>query len=181
MSRMRRPEFRVVRADDYAREHGWIESAVIHRIRAGIYEGHEEDGTWYVYRGHDGRAAEVADRESTGFDPSTLPLRPPPRPGWAREEFPLRWVPWVQAGFLVLLIVPFVEGVPLTLAPAGLCAFGIFTVLVYEAARTGTVRTRIMDATVTRRPKTYWTFVLMYGLLSLLGAGAVVASVVQAV
>jgi hypothetical protein len=37
-------------AADFAAEHGMPETAVVHRIKAGIYDGIEEDGTWYVLR-----------------------------------------------------------------------------------------------------------------------------------
>ena len=39
-----------VPASEFAHRYGWPESAVVSRIRAGIYDGFEEHGTWYVLR-----------------------------------------------------------------------------------------------------------------------------------
>jgi len=95
-------EIERIDAADFARQRGLKESAVIHRIRTGIYPGAHENGVWYVFRGPARfRATEV----------STLPPeRPPvqaPETGlpWATVEGPFPWVLWVIIGGLTLTVL----------------------------------------------------------------------------
>ena len=63
-----------VPADEFARHYGWPTSAVVNRIRTGIYDGVCEDGKWYVV----GRSLPVELPEALPPKPSRLSASPSP-------------------------------------------------------------------------------------------------------
>lgn len=73
-------------------------SAVVHRIRAGIYDGICEDGQWYVLRG----ATPDAARTPPGWDTPQLPRARLP---WRTVPGPFRWVTWANRCGLLLGVV----------------------------------------------------------------------------
>ena len=126
--------FQKIPADEFAQRHGWRTSAVVHRIRAGIYDGVREDGTWYVLRD----APPDLERAPAGHNYTPPPPRDLP---WPTVQFPILWTGWAWWVGFGLMMLPLVLGrieewsvwfgVGLIIAAAS---------VLYEAVRTGVIR-----------------------------------------
>ncbi|GAB5518143.1 MAG: hypothetical protein RhofKO_03940 [Rhodothermales bacterium] len=83
-------------ASQYAARYGWQEDAVIHRIRSGIYDGVEEDGTWYILLNystdieppsrHDAQSHRLLPLRYKPGSEYTSPVLP-----WRTIDGPLKW------------------------------------------------------------------------------------------
>lgn len=154
-----------VSADEFARRHGLPESAVVHRIRAGIYDGVYEDETWYVLP----NASPASVRTPAGFG-----YTPPPPRGlpWATVPFPIRWTRTALRIGLAILVVSIVSGQIEEWGPL----FGIGVILVtgaplYEGLRTGTIRAHHVGPVDYReRPGTFVLNAVVFVLYPALGA-----------
>lgn len=144
-----------IAAADFARQRGLKESAVVHRIRAGIYPGTHEDGVWYVFRGPARAGAAVVST----LPPERPPVQiPEPELPWTTVEGPFPWVLWVVIGGLVLTVLS-AFAIPVNAGLAGISIGTLMTVMfasmVYEGVRTGTVRGRVFDYEYKKRPFGY--------------------------
>ena len=163
------PTFDKVSADEFARRHGWRKSAVVQRIKAGIYDGVKEHGTWYVLRD--------APKEVRRFEPDFE--HDPPSLPWPTVLFPLSWTGtafWV--GF-ALMILPLVVGQVDEL----FWLFGIGIIIatatqLYEGLVTGTIRAQYTGPmTYSRRPIGFTIHALCYLGYTLIGVFILVHSV----
>lgn len=177
---MRSPRPRYVLARDYARRHGWRESAVIHRIQAGIYDGEQVDGEWYVLRGS------VSTAAARGSDSDTV-RRPRRRLPWYTVPGPLAWVGWTAGGCMAAALGSFfgILGLDLTDHPASLpwIAFLMvlfFLVLTVEAVQTGVVRSRSGLRSYAEMPVRFVFHLVLYGLLTLASAAFFLRMIVLA-
>lgn len=84
--------YQKVSADEFARRHGWPTSAVISRIRRGIYDGVREGQTWYVLRSvpPDEDSSVVADAER--YQPGSELVFPERQLPWKTVTGPFAWV-----------------------------------------------------------------------------------------
>ena len=143
--------FQKVSADEFAQRHGWRMSAVVHRIRAGIYDGVKEGGTWYVLRD----APPDYERAPAGHDYTPPPPRDLP---WPTVPFPILWTGWVWRGGFGLMILPLLLGQIEEL----FVWFGVGLVVasasvLYEALRTGVIRAQYVGAVAYRHHPVQFT------------------------
>lgn len=152
-------------ADEFAQRHGWRTSAVVHRIRAGIYDGVKEGGTWYVLRD----APRSMERTPAGHEYAPPPPRALP---WSTVAFPILWTGWAVWVGLGLILLPFLLGRTedlFVLVAVGL-TFSASSVL-YEALRTGVIRAQYVGAVAYRyHPVQYTIHTTVYVVYVLLGA-----------
>ena len=94
-------------AAEFAASRGVPESAVVHRIKAGIYEGAEEGGVWYVVRpakaAPAAKVVESATAAAGGLDPLESETA-----SWTDREFRGLLGAWVLS-HAVLILVRFSE------------------------------------------------------------------------
>lgn len=169
-------ETKRISAADFARQRGLKESAVVHRIRKGVYSGTYEDGAWYVLRG----PAQAGAAEVSALPPERPPVQAPKAKAklpWATVEGPFPWVLWVVIGGLVLLVLSMLA-IPIDAGLAGVSAGVVLVVTfgstVYEAVRTGTARGRVFDYNYEERPIGYvfqMTFNVFMGAMGLFVIG----------
>lgn len=161
--------FDKISADEFARRHGWRKSAVVQRIKAGIYDSVKEHGTWYVLRD--------APREAERFEPE-FNHEAPSLP-WPTIPFPLGWAgPAFWIGFAIM-ILPLVVGQVDEL----FWLFGVGIIVatatqLYEGLVTGTIRAQYTGPmTYSRRPIGFTVHALCYLGYTLIGLFILVDSV----
>ena len=136
--------FQKIPADEFASRHGWPTSAVVHRIRAGIYEGVKEDGTWFVLR--DAPPEVGRTRAGLGYTPPPRPVLP-----WTTVPYPILWTGRASWVGLALVVAPLALG---RIEEWGIL-FGLGALLVsapplYEGLRTGVLRAHYVGPVVYR-------------------------------
>ena len=158
--------FQKIPADEFARRHGWRKSAVVHRIRAGIYDGVKEGGTWYVLRdappGHRGEV--VAQKTEPGFE-----FTPPELP-WATVPGPILWAPRLPLVAALAFIVPLLLGrVEDFFALIALAITVTGASLLYEGVRTGVMPNRGFYMAYSRNPIQYTVLGVSYLGFTIIG------------
>ena len=160
--------FEKVPAEEYARRHGWRKSAVVHRIRAGLYDGVKEGGTWYVFQ----NAPPRMERAEPGFDyvPPTLP--------WPTVPFPLGWVSaafWI--GFAAMILPLLVGRVEELFIVFGIGLMVVTAPRLYEGLTTGTIRAQYgPPMSYSRHPMGYGIHALCYLGYSVIGIAIIIHS-----
>ena len=140
------PERQKIPADEFARACGSREAEIVERIHAGIYDGVEEGGRWFVVP----RRPVPASPRKTG-----LP--------WKTVERTGPWFTVLLAVFFMGFSAMLVWGVPKSFAvpTIGFCSL-IFAALVYDALRRGKTLGDTGEATAERSPGTFWFRVTLY-------------------
>ena len=161
-------------ADEYARCYGWRTSAVIHRIRAGIYTGFREGKTWYVVpKVAESDTEVVQDGEhERSHSRSSLP--------WRTVSGPFHWVSWVVWIFVaVLAIVIYVEETESLFFVVGLGMFAFSSAALYEAFRTGTIRNGAFPVAFSEHPIMFFALAATYAMLAVMGVVVLVAELIE--
>ena len=153
-------------ADEYARRHDWPTSAVVHRIKAGIYDGVEESGTWYVLR--DSPSAE-------GPVPLPSQSKPERRLPWETVPGPFAWTTWVLrvAAAASVGVLFFADDPGRYLWVVGLSASAVGSSITYEGLRTGTVRNKQFRMSFRDNPIQFWVLIVTFASFVVLGLAMV--------
>jgi hypothetical protein len=165
-------------ADQFARRYGWRTSAVIHRIRAGIYDGFRDGDTWYVVdkAAYDDLDSDVARKKAYKSDSTTSYPELP----WKTVPGPLGWVSWVVWSILgVIAVVIYTDGAESVIPVVGFGMFASSTAVLYEAFRTGTIRNRGFPRNFTHSPIQYSLLAATYAMLALVGLVILIRELIE--
>ena len=161
---------------EWAEQNKMPESAVLYNIKAGIYDGMQEDELWFVLRqvnpGTEGENVGYYKKRPAGFDyappvPKHLP--------WPVVPGPFKWVSWAWIAGALMVTAPFLidKLAPYLILGVGAGLSFISATFLYEGLRTGTIRdTRGVShsfSSVPVGPAGYVTWCLLHAAMIAVG------------